>query len=54
MNNEVDMSGSLGSWLTLTVKAVKPRISNYTKPAFSEEFISNWVEGSIKLEELSL
>ena len=40
--------------LSITVRAVKPRISNFTKPAFSEECMSNCVDGSIKLEDLSL
>ena len=38
----------------ITVNVLRPKISNFTKPAFSDECISNWVDGKSKSELLSL
>ena len=40
--------------LLITVKVFRPKKSNFIKPAFSAEYISNWVEGKSKLAALSL
>ena len=40
--------------LFITVKVFKPKKSNLIRPAFSAEYISNWVEGNSKLAEASL
>ena len=38
----------------MTVNVFKPKKSNLTKPAFSAEYISNWVDGNKRFEEASL
>ena len=40
--------------LSITVKVLKPKKSNFIKPAFSAEYMSNCVEGSNKFEDKSL
>ena len=40
--------------LFITVRVFKPKKSNLIRPEFSAEYISNWVEGKSKLDEVSL
>ena len=40
--------------MLITVNVFKPKKSNLTNPAFSAEYMSNWVEGSNKSAEESL
>ena len=40
--------------LFITVKVFKPSKSNFTRPAFSQAYISNWVEGKSELDAESL
>ena len=40
--------------LSITVKVLRPKRSNLTSPAFSDEYISYCVEGKIKFEVWSM
>ena len=40
--------------LFITVKVFKPSRSNFTRPAFSDVYISNWVEGKSEFDDGSL
>jgi hypothetical protein len=40
--------------LLITVNVFNPKKSNFTKPAFSAEYISNCVDGNNKFAETSL
>ena len=54
MSKFIFLAFNLFKVLSITVNVFKPSKSNFTKPAFSEECMSNCVDGSIKLEDLSL
>ena len=38
----------------ITVRVLRPKKSNFINPAFSAEYISNWVDGNNKLDDASL
>ena len=40
--------------LSITVRVFKPSKSNFTNPAFSEEYISYCVDGKVKFELWSI
>ena len=45
---------SISMVLLITVSVFNPRISNLTNPEFSEEYMSNCVDGKSKFESISL